>query len=165
MIGISILSGILTWTAISIFFSKKIMQRINIKRHKTLQAIIIFISVLSLPFWDQLIGSWQFNKLCKKEAITNLSPNWTSVRRAKNREIDIQKLTGYAIPIEKQRVELVDLDTGEVFLSINAFHTDGGILLRNGLGLNQTTSCWPPDSSETMRKIKIDQLIKQGEYK
>jgi len=57
-------------------------------------------------------------------------------------------------------------NTGKTFLTYKGFHTYGGFLFgRLGLGLGQSTSCWPKDKTQLLNKLNIDQLLKQGEMK
>ncbi len=109
-----------------------------------------------------MIGRWQFNRLCEREAVVTLSPDSGRVKRARRNDDPIAEVGGYVIPVRVQRVEYVDVDTGKPFLTYKAFHTYGGFLFgRLGLGLGQSTSCWPKDWIEVTNKLNTDQLLKQ----
>jgi hypothetical protein len=109
-----------------------------------------------------LIGRWQFDRLCEREAVVTLSPGWEKVKRAQDNDDAIAEIDGYVIPIRVQRVEFIDAKTKQPFLTYKGFHTKGGFLMRHGLGLDGTTSCWPRDKTQLLNNLNIDQLLNQG---
>lgn len=51
-------------------------------------------------------------------------------------------------------------------MTYNALHAKGGLLLgKLGLGLGGTTTCWPEDKHEILKKIDIDKLLEKGDSK
>ena len=165
MIGILFLVGIVVWLAVAVMLSLRIPRWVGMTRHTVVVSILLFPIVLTAPFADSLIGQWQFNRLCEREAVVTLSPDWEKVKRARDNGKPIRDLNGYVIPIQVQAVELVDLDSENSILNVKAFHTKGGFLMRHGLGLGLTDSCWPPNWVQVMNQIDSDKLIKQGKSK
>jgi len=166
MIVLMVLAGIGVWLTAAIMLSKRIPRWLGVTTHTKVVSVLLFPVVLSAPIADDLIGRWQFYRLCDREAVVTLSPDWESVKRAQHTDIPIAPIDGYVMPIEVQRVEYVDLDSGRPFLSYKAFHTYGGLLFgRLGLGLGQTTSCWPEDWIQITNKLDTDRLLKQGKEK
>jgi len=131
-------------------------------KHTVVASLLLFPVILTAPFADELIGQWQFNRLCEREAVVTLSPDWEKVKRARDNDDPITEIFGYVIPIRVQRVEFVDTDTKNPFLSYKGFHTKGGFFMRHGLGLGLTTSCWPKNKTQVLNDLNIDQLLKQG---
>jgi hypothetical protein len=154
------------WLTAAVMLSRRIPRWLGVTKHVTVISALSFPIVLAAPIADDLIGRWQFYRLCEREAVVKLSPDWETVKRAQHTDIPIVPVSGYVMPIEVQRAEYVDLDSGRTFLSFKAFHTHGGLLFgRIGLGLGQTTSCWPEDWIQITNKVNIDQLLKQGRAK
>jgi hypothetical protein len=164
MIGLMFMAGLIVWLAAAIYLSIQIPRRLGMKRFKATASIMLFPILLILPIIDELIGRWQFHRLCEREAVIWLSPDWERVKRAKSIDIPSDYLEGYLIRIQEQSFVYIDVDTGKPFFRYKAFHTYGGILLdRFGLRLDSAgTSCWPPNSTEMHRQVNIDQLIQQG---
>lgn len=166
MAGILFLIGIGLWVTVAIILSKKIPCWLRVTKHSAVISVLLFPVLLAAPVADEIVGRWQFNRLCEREAVVTLSPDWERVKRALDNDDPIIGVDGYAIPIRVQRVEFVDADTGEPFLTYKGFHTYGGFLFgRLGLGLGQSTSCWPKDKTQILNKLGIDQLLKQGAMK
>lgn len=164
MIGISFLFGIGLWLILAILLSQRIPRWLGVSKHTTIASVLLFPLVLMAPIADDLIGRWQFYRLCERESVVTLSPDWMRVKRAREGGGPITELKGYAIPIKAQHGEFLDADTGRPFLSYQSFHTKGGFLLGQlGLGLGQTASCWPADLTRVMNEVNTDSLIKQGD--
>jgi len=166
MIALLFLVGIGLWLAVTLVISVNMPRWLGVTKHATALILLSFPVVLVAPIADELIGRWQFNRLCDREAVVTLSPDWETVKAARDNDDPITEIDGYVIPIRVQRVEFVDTNTGKPFLTYQGFHTYGGVLFgRLGLGLGQSTSCWPKDKTQLLNKLNIDQLLKQGKMK
>lgn len=166
MIGLMFLAGIGLWLAVAILLSKKIPIWLGVTKYRAVISVLVFPVLFLAPVADEIVGRWQFSRLCEREAVVTLSPDWEKVKRAARRDIPSATLDGYLIRILTQRVEYFDIDTGESFLSIQAFHAEGGFLFYQlRLGLGGLRSCWPKDWIEVTNRVKTDQLIKQGKSK
>ncbi|MDZ4255316.1 MAG: hypothetical protein U1A72_22325 [Sulfuritalea sp.] len=160
------LAGFGLWLAAAIMLSKRIPRWLGASKHGAVISVLLFPFVLVAPVADELIGRWQFHRLCEREAVVTLSPDWEKVKRAGEREIPSVTLSGYLIRIRSQRMEYFDVDTGKNFFTNQAFHAYGGFLVyRMGLGLGTSTACWPKDSHQTYQQTNLDQLTKQGKKK
>lgn len=162
MIGLILIPAFIGWLVISVVISSKIPDWLRIKKHTTAITVLLIPVVLLAPIADEIIGRAQFHYLCKKEAVVWLSPDWKQVNFATVNDDPIAEMHGYIIPIRVQRIEFINSETKEPFLSYKGFHTKGGFLMRNSLGLNFTTSCWPKDSTQILKELNIDQLLKHG---
>jgi len=131
-------------------------------RHTVVVSILLFPIVLTAPFADELIGQWQFSRLCEREAVVTLSPDWEKVKRARDKKKPIVVLDGYAIPIRSQNDEYLDIDTGRTFVSYQRFHTNGGFLRRNLLGLEGSTTCRPKPLESAYTEIHLQTLLDNG---
>lgn len=166
MIFLLFLAGIVLWLIVAIQLSIKIPRWLKVTKHSAVVSVLLFPVVLVAPVADEIIGRWQFNRLCEREAVVTLSPDWEKVKRAQDKKTPTIPIDGYLIPIRMQQGEYDDMDTGRPFLSFKAFHTYGGLLVgRLGLGLGQASSCWPKDLTKIMNEINSDLLIKNGKTK
>jgi hypothetical protein len=166
MIGLLFFLGVGLWIAAAVMLSARIPRWLGVTNHRGNLSVLLFPVVLVAPISDELIGRWQFNRLCEREAVVTLSPDWRNVKRAGERDYLIVPLDGYFIQIRSQRAEYFDIDTGQYFLIVQAFHTNGGFLAyRMGLGLGGSTSCRPKDSTKIFNQVNIDTLIEQGKAK
>ena len=166
MIFLMFLVGFGLWLTVAVILCKRVPRWLGVTKYGAVISVLLFPVVVALPVADELIGRWQFSRLCEREAVVTLSPDWEKVKRAGKRDIPIVTLDGYSIRIQSQRVEYFDIDTGMNFFTNQAFHADGGFLAyRMGLGLGTSTACWPKDSHQTYKQTNLDQLIKQGAAK
>lgn len=165
MIGLLVLFFISAWFIASIRLSQRIPRWLGVTRYATVASVLMFPLVFLAPAADEFAGRLQFRRLCERESVVVLSPDWANVKRAREKDVPMRDLNGYVFPIQVQSVELVDLDTNSSFLTLKAFHTKGGFLMRHGLGLGSGISCWPPDWVQVMNQVDSDKLIKQGKAK
>jgi len=166
MIGLLYLAGIAIWVLIANYFSRRIPRWLGLEKFiKTSQALC-FIILLLLPIADELIGRWQFLRLCEQNDVIYLSLDWRDVIRARSSRHAPIQLSWTAIPIEKRNSDFTDVDSGKVFLSYVSLNTNGGILLgKFGLGLGKTTWCNTESKNIVAVKINLYELLKKGEIK
>lgn len=166
MIGILFLMGIGLWLVAAALLSKRMPRWVGITKYTTAASLLFFPLVLTAPIADELIGRWQFYRLCDREAVVTLSPEWEKVKRARRVSLPRSDVTGAVIRIYSQGSEYVDIDTGKTFMTHPHFYTYGGFLFdRLGLGLGGTTSCLPKNVQAIEKKINFYELLKQGEMK
>ncbi|MFT4193545.1 hypothetical protein [Ottowia sp.] len=168
MIGLMFLAGIVVWLVVAFRLSRRIPLWLNMTRFVKTTQFLLFPVLVVLPVADEIIGRWQFKRLCERENVVHLSDDWHKVRRA--RSIDSsspEKLNWYSVRIHKQEIRYQDIDTGEIFFSFNVYHNYGGLLMdRMGLRLSGAPpSCWPDGALEMYKKINLDQLVREGERK
>ncbi|MES2192177.1 MAG: hypothetical protein V4454_18820 [Pseudomonadota bacterium] len=163
MIGLLALAGIGLWITVVIRLSKLFPAWLGIVKFRSMLSVATFFILGILPFADDIVGKWQFRRLCAQNDFVTLSADWNSVKRAVSEEIPTLGLDGYVIPISVQKVSYLDLDTQKQFLTFKAFHTKGGFLERHLYGMDGLTSCWPKKTNETWALVKINDLIRAGE--
>lgn len=164
MIGITVILLIGLWAFFATRLSKRIPAWLGIKQHNKAVAVMVFPVVLILPIGDEIIGRWQFHRLCEREAVVTLSTDWARVKRAQRVPLPRRDVPGALIRIYSQGSEYIDLDTGKVFMKRPHFYTYGGLVLdRFGLGLGGSSSCLPKNAKAIEQKIDFYSLLKQGE--
>jgi hypothetical protein len=146
--------------------SKRIPRWLGVTKLRTVISMLLFPLILVAPIADELIGRWQFNRLCEREAVVTLSPDWEKVKRARLVSLPRSDVDGALIRIYASRGEYVDIDTGKTFMTHTHLYTYGGLLFdRLGLGLGGSTSCLPKKAQAIEKMINFYELLKQGEKK
>ena len=126
MIGFLALAGIGLWITVAVMLSKRIPQWLGVKKYTKTMSVLVFPLVLVAPIADDLIGRWQFYRLCEREAVVILSPDWKNVRRAIWQDAETKYINDYLIPVTSQGGQYVDRDTGKVFMNIPGVSTADG---------------------------------------
>jgi hypothetical protein len=166
MIFLLFLAGFVLWLTVTIMLSKRIPHWLGVTKHTKVASVMLFPLVLTAPIADELIGRWQFNRLCEREAVVTLSPDWEKVKRARRVSLPRSEVAGALIRIYSQGGEYVDVDTGKTFMTYPYFYTYGGLLFgRLGLGLGGSTSCLPKNAQAIEKMINFYELLKQGGMK
>lgn len=166
MIGLMFLVGIAIWLVVVIYLCKRIPRWVGITRHANVAGFALFPVLLVLPIADDLIGRWQFDRLCEREAVIWLSPDWMSVKKVVRNSLPREEIAGANIRVYKTVVEYSDAETKEVFLKTTHLSTYGGILFdRLGLGFDISRMCHPKNSDEVLKRVDIDSLVKKGNEK
>lgn len=161
MAGLIVLFVAAAWIAIAVFVARAAANRCRAPAFGFAVFVSAFLAIAVLPFADELVGRWQFKQLCASEATVWVAPNAQSVLAAKDISFS-RKVTGYVFPISKQVTEYADAATGESFLRVTALHTPGGFVMRAGLNMGSSSSCWPPNWGEPYKTLQLDELIKRG---
>jgi hypothetical protein len=158
MIGLLFIIVFVVWVASAFYFGRAIPRWLGL--NPTWSFLFVPLAFIA-PIADELIGRWQFKRLCEKEAVVWLNPNWKSVKAVRNVSPDSSEpVHGTVIPIRIQRLAYIDAETGQSVMTYSAVHTKGGMLLgKVGLGLEGTTTCWPKDEIEIRKKIDIENLL------
>ena len=166
MIFLMFLVGFGLWLTAAVMLCKRIPRWLGVTKHGAVISVLLFPVVLALPVADDLIGRWQFYRLCDREAVVTLSPEAARVTRARQLPDSRHEFEGYLIPIHSWGGEIIDVDTGKVFMQSKSLFTNGGFLQRNSYGLNgQATSCHPNNIQAIQKQLNLFELLKQGEMK
>ena len=161
MIGPLVLAIAVAWLFMSAKIARHAASQRKTRLLSSLVGVAVFIGMAALPFLDELVGRWQFQRLCAAEGTLWVSPTAKDVVAAK----DVSAMSdrpGFIFPITEQSVRYADKTTGKVFYSFKSFHTPGGLMLRAGLGLGNSTSCWPDRWMSKDLGLDIDEMMKRG---
>lgn len=161
LIALFILGG---WIFLSLFLARRIPRWLGIQRYTCSASAACFLLLLIAPFIQDIVGMWQFDRLCKERAVVWVSPEAGQVKRAMHADLPNVARLGYWIPIHSQPIAYIDVDTGKPFLTYEALHTKGG-LIGQLLLLGGTHSCWPKNATQVTNELNTDLLIKQGKTK
>lgn len=161
MIGLTVLFIAGAWLFVSMKFASFVASRCKRPRATALVAVLSFGVFAVLPFVDEIVGRLQFARLCKTEAVVWVGPNADAVVAA----VDVgnfSERTGLFFPVQQQSIRYADLTNRRVFYTVTAFHTPGGALMRAGLGLGNSTSCWPERWTGQERGIDLNGMMERG---
>jgi len=166
MIGLLFLFGAGIWLILAVVISVNMPRWLGVTKHYTRVVLLSFPLVLVAPFTDEVIGRFQFYRLCANEAVVTISPTWSEVKRAKMYSRTRTEVDHSIMPIYSSGSEFVDIDTGKIFFRATNFSTNGGLLIgRLGLGLGNSSQCLPKDLNNFYRSINIDRLLEHGKDK
>ena len=161
MIGLIVLAIAAAWLFVAAKIARTIALTVKQPIISFALGVAVFLVAALAPFFDEIIGRREFQHLCASEAKVWVSPNASKVVAAKDVG-SFSSREGFFFPIQEQSVKYTDAETGEVFYSFKAFHTPGGLLMRAGLGLGNSTSCWPEKWTSKDVGLDIDELLKRG---
>jgi hypothetical protein len=161
MAGLLVLALAGAWLWLAVVVGKRASSLTG----STVLAPIVFVIVTGgiaiLPFVDQLVGQWQFERLCQSEGKVWVSPSATRVIAARDVS-SFSEREGFVFPVSEQWVKYADVATGEVFYSVKAFHTPGGFVMRAGLNMGSSKACWPPKRTSKEHGLDLDAMINRG---
>ena len=161
MIGLIVLAVAAAWLVVAVRLARYMASKCQSPALSSIVGVLAFLVFALLPFTDEILGRWQFQRLCASEAVVWVSPNAGKVSAAEDVGTFSER-EGFIFPVRQQWVKYADLANGEVFYSVKAFHTPGGFLMRAGLGLGNSTSCWPERWASKDVGLNIDELLKRG---
>jgi hypothetical protein len=162
MIGLGVLSIAAVWLFVAAKIARRASNWFPLRQASGVVGTVAFVCVAALPFTDEIIGRWQFQRLCASDAVVWVHPNAAKVIAARKASTS-RNIAGFVFPIHEQVSEYVDSVSGEPFLRVRAFHTPGGFIMRAGLNMGSSTACWPERWTEPYRTLRLDELLKRGE--
>ena len=127
MIGLMFFGTIFLW--FSICFS--LLVFVSIKKYGYLSKIFSFIFgviLLVAPFYDEIIGRGEFEKICKEGAVVTVDEAYARGKTVTLKEVKRFKTYKYRLPIKIENWSYKDVVTGEVLISWNKYRSDGGWL-------------------------------------
>ncbi|WP_037587818.1 hypothetical protein [Stenoxybacter acetivorans] len=107
---------------------KKFKNKMGIWKIPT--TVLFWIVMFLLPVSDEIVGYWQFRKLCQDPNAHHM--NWEKIKGKEVYSDDIgNHLTGFAIPIYNRRINFYDMETNEEYGFYNFYRAKGGFLVRH----------------------------------
>lgn len=153
------------WLAMCIYLAKQAPRWFGVRRFKWVVSVLFFGLLLPLPLVDELVGGWQFKKLCEANVVR------VNKGTARGRSIYLEA-GGYETPVAGTSVKVwknvfreLDMTTNEVVVSFDHFRAEGGALFPGfDSGHDPLTfkgTCWPIDKPD--RNFYINLGLKQVE--
>ena len=149
MAGLIFLGLLVAWLLVAGRISAALLRKFPVTRWRGPVGAAVFLLVAALPAADEIVGRWQFARLCDAQARVVVAPGASSVAVARAGPRAMDRLSGYAIPIIRQVDSYVDAATGAPFVSTTRFHTEGGLVMRLGLNMGSSTTCRASPENES----------------
>lgn len=129
MIGLYFLFLVALWIGFVLLVSMFIAKRLPTSKWRPLFGVCLFTTLLPLLFIDELIGKWQFERLCQENSTIYIAPD------AKGKTVYLAEphreyIKGTWVRIWKQNWRYVDATTGETIVSYNTLGAVGGWFVR-----------------------------------
>ncbi|HSW16385.1 MAG TPA: hypothetical protein VLJ86_04105 [Ramlibacter sp.] len=154
--------AILMWLALCCWMAHKIGELFIDKAHRRELKALIFLALLPLILIDEMIGSAQFDELCRERAVVQ---SYTANRPGAPvyvSQLPPEPVGGLAVPVFSQRQLYVDVDTHQTVLSATTLRAEGGKLARalrlSGAREPLTFSgvCSPRDHEVRVQALRIE---------
>lgn len=141
MIGLLFLTTIALWLFACVWLSTKVGNLVADSRWQPPTKVFSLIALLSSPFLDEVIGKYQFEKLCKTNGIESADVSKAHGRKVKVEYGDRVPVRETILPIKESDVSFRDADTDEILIRHKNYYASGGWLMRYtwlSLGSNHT---------------------------
>jgi len=134
MIGLYFFFLLIVWICLAGWLSTRITRKLPDSPRRYFIRLVLFAVLLPLPLIDEIIGKWQFERLCQENSTVYIAPD------AKGRTVYLadmlsdEVVKGAWLPIRMQKWRNVDATTGEIIVSFNSLHARGGWFSRTFFG-------------------------------
>lgn len=130
MSGIFLLFIVGLWVWLVFKASKWIGAQVRATQWRTALTGLVFVLLLGLPFADEIIGRFEFRKLCRERAVLQVDAE--RIRYKTIRSISKQTFPSLSpLAIEQWTTNYVDVSTGEKMAYITWLRAKGGWISRN----------------------------------
>lgn len=136
MTGLFLLLVIGLWLVFAIWLSKVITRSLPETKWRGSIRFVAFSVLLPLPVIDEIVGGWQFRRLCEENAtiqVDRATAGGKTVYLAKPSNVEITK-TWVRVVMKPWRY--VDVATEETVVSFSMFMASGGRFIRT-LGISE----------------------------
>ena len=137
MTGIFLLIVFGLWLWACIAAARALLRHLRPRPWRWLIAPLAFVAMLVAPVADEIVGGFQFRKLCEKNALFRIgveNPEGRITRFSANPANE--QLTGTAITIYHSGIRYTDVNTGESVVQFDDYVAKGGVFIRT-LGISQ----------------------------
>lgn len=140
MTGIALILILGLWVAAVAWAVSRMARLISASWWKPVALAVVTLSLVALPFLDEIVGRHQFNALCAQSATLQIHVPEAKGRVARYIGGPVnERVEGTAIPIHHTRLRYVDSSSNEVLVSFNRYVAKGGFLI-TALGISENNS-------------------------
>lgn len=163
MTGLLLIAVFLGWLVLSLLVVRYFAGYINNPVLRWFGCFFAFAFLMIAPVLDEVVGGWQFSRLCEK-----YTKVYVNEERAKGRKVfyvrrgEDRFLDGVAVKVRIDPIVFADSETGEVLVKYNELHAQGGWLIRF-LGISESNSpllfdagCAPFDQDMILENLNIE---------
>jgi putative copper export protein len=127
MTGLLFLGVVALWFFAAKWLAQRIGNLLPDRPWRVVAKVLIFALLLPLPLIDEIVGGWQFNRLCEANVVRVNK----ETARGKTVYVSISssiKLPATWINVRKMSFSYIDRHTGEVVAAFDQLHAEGGHL-------------------------------------
>ncbi len=128
MIGIAFLLFIIFWTFCCGLVSWGLSSLLPASKWRPAVGVVLFVVLTSSLFIDEVIGNWQFQRLCRKQTVY-IAPDARG-RSVYLADVPDKPLKSFWLRGRTEKWRYVDARTGETVVSYNWLYWDGGWFMR-----------------------------------
>lgn len=170
MSGLLFFIALMLWLYILNWLISKVGRRLPDRPWRPVAKLGIFVLLLPLPLMDEIVGGWQFARLCEANVVRVNK----DTARGKTVYVEIGphqvRVAGTWVPVWKMSFRYVDASTGEILASFDQLKAEGGRLFPGFDSghdpLTFKSECHPSGSFEKSFSTKLGLLeIKKPESK
>jgi hypothetical protein len=154
--------------AVALFIATKLARRIRSRSWANATRLILFLALLPLPLVDEIVGKWQFERLCRENAEIKIDRATAAGRTVYYQSQPASDVSGTWVPVRRLPQRFVDATTEELVVSYDLLRARGGRFARL-FGLSDSGaapllfegSCAPknrPASIETFKPLGINYI-------
>lgn len=135
MSGLLFLGIIALWFFAAKWLAQRIGTYLPARPWRSAATFLIFALLLPLPLIDEIVGGWQFKRLCEANAVR------VNKETARGRTVYLAEIQDIAVlktwtPILQQHWRFLDAKTNEPIVSYERYLATGGIFIRS-LGVSE----------------------------
>jgi hypothetical protein len=127
MIGLLFLGEVVLWLVVLKWGVTKIGSHLPARPWRPIVMLGIFLLMLPLPLLDEIIGGWQFKRLCEANVV-HVNKDTARGKTVYVPDFPRRTLTGTWIPVYALSRHFLDVTTGETVISYEQFFAEGGRL-------------------------------------
>lgn len=169
MIGLYFFFLIALWIGLVFLVSVVITKRLPASKWRPLVGIVLFTLLLPMVFIDELIGKWQFERLCQENSTIYIAPD-AKGRTVYRADMPDEAVKGTWVHIWMQPWQFVDVMTGEILVSYKFVKAGGGWFMHKFFGgdpLIFRGSCIPSklidsDSDKLFKEYNIERIERKN---
>lgn len=128
MIGLLFLIEVALWLFILKWVVKAIGSQFPARPWRTVAMVGIFVVMLPLPLLDEIVGGWQFKRLCEANVVHVDKDTARGTTVYEERVSSPLPVSGTWVNVRKWPFHFLDTETGKVVVSFDQFYADGGRL-------------------------------------
>ena len=161
MTGILLLFVVAIWAVVAYALTKVIALKMPTGRWQLPASIGVFLVLFALPFLDEVVGTFQFQQLCREHSGIRLDRAKASGKTVYATTASHEDIRGTAVRMVLQPVRFVETTSGEPVMSYNGLTAYGGWFIRT-LGISEGNkpllfrgSCWPRETDRLIKEMNI----------
>lgn len=161
MTGIILLLAIAIWAVVAYALTKGVASKIPKGSWRVPGCLGIFFVLFALPILDEVIGIFQFQHLCRHNAVINVDRSKAVGKTVYLADVPSEEVRGTWVRVVRRPVRFLEAATGEPVVSYDRLTAYGGWFTRV-LGISEGNapllfrgSCVPGD------RLALDRLFKE----